>query len=126
MRAPDWATAFSATSSAAACCCTWSTAPASTPARLTRRCARELEAYGEGLADKPEIVALTKIDAMTVEDIKQQAARLKRAAKKTPLLLSAQSRKGAPEALRALLKVIDDAGGSSMMRRRDGERAWQP
>ena len=86
----------------------------------------ELEAYGEGLADKPEIVALTKIDAMTPEDIKQQAARLKRAAKKTPLLLSAQSRKGVPEALRALLKVIDDAGGSSMMRRRDGERAWQP
>ena len=46
----------------------------------------ELEAYGEGLTDKPEIVALTKIDAMTPEDIKQQAARLKRAAKKTPLL----------------------------------------
>ena len=34
----------------------------------------ELEAYGEGLADKPEIVALTKVDAMTPEDIKQQAA----------------------------------------------------
>jgi GTPase len=86
----------------------------------------ELQAYGEGLTEKPEIVALTKIDAMTAEDIKQQAARLKRAAKKTPLLLSAQSRKGVPEALRSLLKVIDDAGGSSMTRRRDGERAWQP
>jgi GTP-binding protein len=86
----------------------------------------ELQAYGEGLTDKPEIVALTKIDAMTPEDIKQQAARLKRAAKKTPLLLSAQSRQGVPEALRALLRVIDDAGGSSMVRARDGERAWQP
>jgi GTP-binding protein len=86
----------------------------------------ELQAYGEGLADKPEIVALTKIDAMTPEDIKQQAARLKRAAKKAPLLLSAQSRKGVPEALRALLKVIDDAGGSSMTRKREGARAWQP
>ena len=45
----------------------------------------ELEAYGQGLADKPEIVALTKIDALTPEQIKQQAARLKRARKKTPL-----------------------------------------
>ncbi len=86
----------------------------------------ELQAYGEGLVDKPEIVALTKIDSMTPEDIKQQAARLKRASKKTPLLLSAHSRKGVPEALRALLMVIDDTGGSSMARKRDGAAAWQP
>ena len=42
----------------------------------------ELEAYGQGLADKQEIVALTKIDALTPEVIKQQAARLKRAARR--------------------------------------------
>src|SRR6187200_2725992 len=49
----------------------------------------ELEAYGEGLADKHEIVALSKIDALSPEQLKQQLARLKRAAKKTPLVLSA-------------------------------------
>src|SRR3954467_586492 len=55
----------------------------------------ELEAYGQGLEDKHEIVALTKIDAMTPELIKSQAAKLKRASKKTPLLLlSAQAGKG--------------------------------
>src|SRR5438477_3028897 len=70
----------------------------------------ELNAYGEVLADKPEIVALTKIDAMTPEQIKEQAARLKRACKKTPLLLSAHSRKGVPEALRALVEVIGAPG----------------
>jgi GTP-binding protein len=69
----------------------------------------ELDAYGHGLADKPEIVALTKIDAMTDEAVKQQAARLKRACKTTPLLLSAQSGKGVPEALRALRRIIDEA-----------------
>src|SRR3954469_20619901 len=53
----------------------------------------ELDAYGQGLEDKHEIVALTKIDALTPEVIKQQAARLKRASKQTPLLLSAQSGK---------------------------------
>ena len=39
-------------------------------------------------------MALTKTRRLTPEVIKQQAARLKRASKKTPLLLSAQSGKG--------------------------------
>ncbi|NGX99768.1 MAG: GTPase ObgE [Candidatus Afipia apatlaquensis] len=69
----------------------------------------ELEAYDENLADKIEIVALSKIDAVTPEHLKDQKARLKRAAKKTPLLLSSVSREGVPEALRALLSVIGEA-----------------
>ena len=69
----------------------------------------ELEAYGQGLTDKPEIVALSKSDAMTKEAIKAQAGKLKKACKKTPLVLSAQSGDGVPEALRALLKIIDKA-----------------
>src|ERR1700676_352881 len=66
----------------------------------------ELEAYGQGLEDKHEIVALTKIDALTPEVVKQQAARLKRASKKPPLLLSSHSGKGVIEAKRALLEII--------------------
>ena len=76
----------------------------------------ELEAYGHGLTDKPEIVALSKSDALTPDAIKTQAAKLKKACKKTPLVLSAQSGDGVQEALRALLKVIDrarDAAASS-------------
>lgn len=69
----------------------------------------ELEAYDANLADKIEIVALSKIDAVTPEHLKDQKARLKRAAKKTPLLLSSVSREGVPEALRALLSVIGEA-----------------
>jgi GTP-binding protein len=69
----------------------------------------ELTAYGHGLADKPEIVALNKADALTPEDLKQQKERLRRAAKRTPLVLSAASGKGVPEALRALRGVIDGA-----------------
>jgi GTP-binding protein len=83
----------------------------------------ELEAYGHGLADKPEIVALTKIDALTDEAIKQQAARLKRACKKTPLLLSAHSHKGVPAALRALLAVIGKAQDGVQ---RSAVAAWSP
>ncbi len=74
----------------------------------------ELEAYGQGLADKPEIVALSKADAMTPKLIKTQSAKLKKAAKKTPLVLSAQSKQGVPEALWALLKIIDAAQESAV------------
>jgi len=70
---------------------------------------RELEAYGHDVIDKPEIVALSKSDALTKESIKTQAGKLKKACKKTPLVLSAQSGDGVQEALRALLKIIDKA-----------------
>ena len=84
----------------------------------------ELEAYGEGLGEKPEIVALNKADALTPEQLKQQTARLKRAAKKTPLVISAATGAGVPAVLRALLQVIDQG-------RREEQpsapvEAWQP
>jgi GTPase len=69
----------------------------------------ELVAYGHGLVDKREIVALNKADALTPEELKQQKARLQRAAKQTPLVISAAAGKGVPEALRALLRMIDAA-----------------
>src|SRR6266853_1454024 len=69
----------------------------------------ELAAYGHGLADKPEIVALNKADALTPEQLKEQKARLKRAAKATPLVMSAVTHQGVPDALRALRKVVDAA-----------------
>jgi len=73
----------------------------------------ELEAYGQGLTDKPEIVALSKADAMTPESIKEQLSKLKKACKKTPLVLSSASGQGVPEVLRALLKVIGQARESA-------------
>ncbi len=68
----------------------------------------ELEAYGDVLAEKTEIVALNKSDAVSPEDLKQQVARLKRASKKKPLVLSAATGEGLQEALRALVSVIDE------------------
>jgi len=85
----------------------------------------ELQAYGQGLTDKPEIVALSKADALTPEAIKQQTAKLKKACKKAPVVLSSASGQGVPEVLRALRKVIDtaqeDAGGE-----KSTEAVWQP
>ncbi len=86
----------------------------------------ELEAYGNGLAEKPEIVALSKADSLTPEQIKQQMARLKRAAKKSPLLLSSASGAGVPEVKRALLAIIDAQGGTTRKSAREAAPAWQP
>jgi GTP-binding protein len=69
----------------------------------------ELEAYEGQLADKIEIVALNKIDAVAPDELKKQKDRLKRAAKKTPLLFSAATGEGVPEALKALVEVIGEA-----------------
>jgi len=68
----------------------------------------ELEAYGHGLAEKPEVVALSKVDALDKATLKEQLARLKRAAKRTPIALSSASGQGVPEALRAVMRVIDE------------------
>ncbi|MCA0405934.1 MAG: GTPase ObgE [Proteobacteria bacterium] len=84
---------------------------------------KEIEAYGEGLAEKPEIVALSKIDALDEETLKQQMDRLKRAAKRKPLLLSAVSGEGVEAALAELLKVIDSARAEEAPKE---EKEWRP
>ncbi len=79
----------------------------------------ELEAYAGDLADKIEIVALNKIDAVTPEDLKKQRDRLKRAAKKTPLLLSGVTGEGVAEVLRALVAAIAEAPVSDKAKKAD-------
>jgi GTP-binding protein len=69
----------------------------------------ELAAYGHELAEKPEIVALTKADALSPDDIERQVALLKRASKQSPLVVSAVSGERVPEVLRALFMVIEQA-----------------
>jgi GTPase len=85
---------------------------------------RELDAYAHGLTDKPEIVALNKADALAPEQLKAQLARLKRAAKKTPLVISGVTGRGVPEALRAVLAVIDDVHAAEGQQ--ESAPAWRP
>ncbi len=69
----------------------------------------ELKAYGHGLADKPEIVALNKIDALDAAAIKEKQTKLRRSAKKPVHLLSGVSGQGRDEVLKALFAVIQEA-----------------
>jgi GTP-binding protein len=80
---------------------------------------RELAAYGGGLSEKAEIVALSKVDAVDEETLKKQKDRLKRvmreygpsladgAKRASPLALSAVAGIGVTEVLRAVAGVID-------------------
>ena len=61
----------------------------------------ELDAYGEGLAEKNEILALNKIDALTPEMRQQKADELEAVAGRRPMLVSGVSGEGVTELLRA-------------------------
>ncbi len=88
---------------------------AGTAYRIVRR---ELEAYGHDIESKPEIVALSKVDAVDEATLKLQTERLKRAVRaygpepaagekrRPPLMLSAATNKGVAEALRGLASNI--------------------
>ncbi|HHV70128.1 MAG TPA: GTPase ObgE, partial [Ochrobactrum intermedium] len=69
----------------------------------------ELEAYEHGLADKPEIVALSQVDTLDAEARKAKIKALKKACGRDPLLLSAVSHEGLNDALRQLAAVIDQS-----------------
>jgi GTP-binding protein len=86
----------------------------------------ELLAYGHGLADRREVVALNKADALTPQQLKEQMARLKRATKTAPLVISAVTRQGVPQALRALRNAIDAATGVEQAPREPGTGASRP
>ena len=69
----------------------------------------ELVAYGHGLADKAEIVALCQADTIGPDERKKKLASLKKAAGRTPYLLSAVSGEGVEAVLRALMAEIQSA-----------------
>ncbi|HKZ95352.1 MAG TPA: GTPase ObgE, partial [Hyphomicrobiaceae bacterium] len=70
---------------------------------------RELKAYGAGLENKKEIVALSKCDAVDAATSAERAEALKKTARKTPLILSAVSGLGLRDALFALAREIGRA-----------------
>ncbi|MER9594557.1 GTPase ObgE [Mesorhizobium sp. M0244] len=79
------------------------------PADAYKTVRAELEAYGNGLTDKVEIVALSQVDILDADARKKKAASLKRAARRAPMLLSAVTGEGVEAVLRALMAVVAEA-----------------
>jgi GTPase len=69
---------------------------------------------------------LNKIDAVDPDELKKQKDRLKRASKKTPLLISGATGEGVKEALRALADVIGEAPVSVKAKSAGQTEPWAP
>ncbi len=85
----------------------------------------ELAEYGAGLADKPEVVALNKIDALGPELAAEQARLLEAETGQPPLLVSGVTGAGVKTALYALaahLDAIDEAAADAA----EAETGWRP
>ena len=80
----------------------------------------ELAAYGAGLEDKPELLALSKVDALDKATRAKKARELKKAAGVAPYMVSAVSREGVTDILRAAIgRVRGDAPAPA-------EEDWRP
>ncbi len=86
---------------------------------------KELEDYDAGMATKPEIVALTKIDAPTEELIDEQAKELKAACGQEPLRISSVAGTGVRKALGLIAREL---GHLDAMEEDDAaeDEGWQP
>ncbi len=84
----------------------------------------ELEAYGGGLSERPELLALSKVDALDPQAREAQAAALAAAAGHAPMLVSGVSGEGVTPLLRAAYaQVVARRGPAIQSAAAD---AWSP
>ena len=76
------------------------------PAGAWRMIRGELEEYGGGLAEKPEIVVLNKLDAMTPQARASRVKALERATGRPVMLAAGATGEGVPEVLRAVMDIV--------------------
>jgi GTP-binding protein len=96
------------------------------PATAWRTVRAELSAYGHGLEEKPEIVALTKADALPEDELKKKATALKREIKAAPHVVSAVAGRGMPELLFALADMAIAAKAEVATEAAPQEAPWRP
>jgi GTP-binding protein len=86
----------------------------------------ELEAYGAGLEEKPEIVALSKADAVPPDELKRKTKSLAKIAGTKPFVFSAVTGDGMKPALREVAAVVKDARAKRNAPPAPREAGWQP
>jgi GTPase len=77
------------------------------PVASYRTVRKELKAYSKILADKPEIIAFNKVDAIDEKSLEKKLKTFETKIKLKPLVISAAGQKNIQPLLRAMLKVID-------------------
>lgn len=86
----------------------------------------ELGAYGGGIVDKPEIVALNKIDALDAETLAERRAALSEAAGKPALALSGVSGAGVRDALARIWAEVARTRGEEAVAAAPEPDLWRP
>ena len=97
-------------------------ASAASPVKAWRTVRDELEAYGGGLVDKPEVLALSKADLVTKSAIAAKKRALEKASGKPVYVLSAATRQGVDTVLDQLILLA----GQDKAETEDEHRAWAP
>ena len=83
----------------------------------------ELESYGHGLTDKKEVIALTKCDLLTPEEIAAQCERLAKATKKEVHAISTATKANVGDVLARLLFDVRTAVSDASSGQKE---AWSP
>ena len=88
----------------------------------------ELKAYSTLLANKPEIIAFNKCDAIDEKSLEKKLKAFKTKLKITPLTISAASQQNVAGALRDLMKVIIKSKAKAVAADPDGiaTEVWEP
>jgi GTP-binding protein len=94
-------------------------------ARAYKTIRAELQSYGHGLGEKPEIVVLNKIDAIPKAQLARKCASLEKASGQKVLMMSGVSGEGVNEILRALARKVE-ARHAKQRRKGAAERGWAP
>jgi GTP-binding protein len=89
----------------------------------------ELKAYDAGLAEKPELVALNKVDALDAKTRGRKLRALKKACGRTPFVVSGVSGEGVTELLRAAFAEVRARRAAEHVEENAGEEpseGWRP
>jgi GTP-binding protein len=89
---------------------------------------KELKAYSEELAAKPEIIAFNKIDLIDVDTLAAKTAEFKRRVRKTPMAISGATGQGVDLAMKKLLETIQKVRGGAVpyVEGVTVEEGWKP
>ncbi len=86
----------------------------------------ELEAYGAGLEDKPEIVAFNKADAVAKDELADKVARFEERIGHAPLVISAVTGQGVDVAAAQLLRVVRERRQAQRDTAQAEHASWRP
>jgi GTP-binding protein len=95
-------------------------------AKAYRTIRGELEAYGNGLEDKPEILALNKVDAIEKGAAARKRQSLEKASGEDVFVISGVTGSGIDDVLRALAKLIVARRTAERGGKAAPQKAWSP